>query len=309
MPPHTPDFGDPGQLPVKDVPWRPALMCKTTEYRAPHETFSVNFVEDRSLRIVQKMSRDNWDAGWQPFVFGDVIVRPQDDRGPGPSVDVEVITNGEGIEVKTQWSESNQTLVVETPTRISWNDQDHLRPCIQVRITVWVPDEHDPALRNFIVSAVSLDLKIADNLVLRVDDTLSLDTVSGNIRGAADGGPPGQPQPPTDFGLNARFINVETISGDIQGWWPLYDRLHVASASGDIRIGVGPQPVLESHPLPAILEVESVSGNVDISEPINDLIEQGGSRVFGGGSDSLAVRSAVISARSSAVMCLWSSGL
>jgi hypothetical protein len=262
--------------PMGDVPWSPPPTCKQDEYRLPNQYFDVEFSDQRALSVLQTVSRGSEPRiGAIPSVSGDVIVRRRQSDGPKAGIELEIITNDESIDVEVNWDSELQQLEVLTPQKLeNWVEKP--RPCIQIRITIWAPE--DAVLRVLGIGAVHLNIKLIDNMVINVLVGTELNSIVGNVIAAADlpardsadiADIPGTPQ---NYVLNSRAISVRSTSGDIKGWWPLYDVLDVNTQSGDIKISVGPKPVEESDPKSAVLTVQSASGTVSVWEPIHDAL-------------------------------------
>ncbi|KAF4625322.1 hypothetical protein G7Y89_g12844 [Cudoniella acicularis] len=70
--------------------------------------------------------------------------------------------------------------------------------------------------------------------------------------------------------FSSRRVLVETVSGNIQGEYPLMDYLGLASQSGNIAVNVVPQAVALDAPAPAELEVQTASGTIKVDLPIDN---------------------------------------
>ncbi|KAF6839208.1 hypothetical protein CPLU01_01946 [Colletotrichum plurivorum] len=251
---------DPGS-PDRPLPWKPQNICAKTEHRFETKVFGLSFKPDRTLSVLQTVETDKPSSGYQPHVTGDIVVRRQLPNSPGASIELEVIANDERLEVELEWEESLQQLKIKTPQKIEWDQ--NARPCMTIRATVWVPENAD--IRTLQLAALHLGVRLLDDLAVTVTDAVEIRTLSGDVYS-----PTGLH---ASYRLNARNIVVQTISGDIAGSWPLYDNLKIVSTSGDITAGVEPQPVLESRPLPAVLEVATESGDIFVKKPLNKLKE------------------------------------
>ncbi|OLN86284.1 hypothetical protein CCHL11_04181 [Colletotrichum chlorophyti] len=268
------DFDPVTGLPIKDgpsvpdepsrpggspsLPWNPASDCLPTQHRFEPRIFDLSFTPDKSLTLLQTFERDSPPHGYQPHMFGELVVRRQQAGSPGPSIELEVVANDEALDVGVEWDSASQHLNIKTLQRIEWYKS--LRPCIYVRATVWVPE--NAQLKTAVFGAVNLGVKFADDLAITVKDGLEITAVSGDVYTPT--------KPPPSYRVNSRSIVVKTISGDIKGSWPLYDSLKISSDSGDIDALVNPQQVLDSLPLPAVLEVSSISGSVTVKEPLDE---------------------------------------
>ncbi|TDZ32745.1 hypothetical protein C8035_v011774 [Colletotrichum spinosum] len=247
--------GVPGH-PTEPLPWNPQSMCAKNEHRFSTRVFNIAFEADKTLSVVQGVEADEPGRGYQPHVQGSFVVRRQLSNAPGPTIELEVVANDPALDVTVEWDSDAQHLDIKTPQRIEWNQS--LRPCITVRATVWVPE--DAHLRSIYLAALSMDVAVVDDLAITIQEELSVETISGDVQFP--------PKLVPAYKLDSRNIVIHTVSGDIRGNWPLYDSLKLGSNSGDIAGEVEPQAVLDSRPLPAVLEVSSVSGDISIKEPI-----------------------------------------
>ncbi|KAF9878476.1 hypothetical protein CkaCkLH20_03968 [Colletotrichum karsti] len=242
----------------RPLPWKPQDICAKAEHRFETKVFDLSFAPEKTLSVLQTVESDTPSRGYQPHVSGNFIVRRQLSDAPGPSIELEVVSNDESLKVEVEWESSIQQLKIKSPQRVEWNQP--LRPCMTIRATVWVPENAD--INVFKLAALHLGVQLNDDLAISVKDTLEIRTYAGDVRVPVDS--------VASYRLDSRNIVVQTISGDIAGTWPLYDSLKIGSESGDIAAGVVPKPVLESRPLPAVLEVTSVSGDVVVQEPLKE---------------------------------------
>jgi hypothetical protein len=70
--------------------------------------------------------------------------------------------------------------------------------------------------------------------------------------------------------LSSRRIVVETVSGSINGAYPLEDLLSLSTQSGNIDVRVLPKPVDKSAPEPADFEIQSSSGSIKALLPVRN---------------------------------------
>ncbi|KAH0444676.1 hypothetical protein CcaCcLH18_00334 [Colletotrichum camelliae] len=258
--PSQPGSGRPG--PAKPLPWRPQSACAQNEHRFETRVFDVGFDSSKGLSVLQTQEgKQPSHGGYQPDISGDIVVRRQLSDSPGPSVELEVVGNDERLNVEVEWDAKIQQLRVKAPAPIEWSQSS--RPCMAIRATVWVPA--DAELNQLTLAALHLGVRFVDDLAVSVKDTLEIGTYAGDVRV-----PGGTAADTPAYRLDARNIVVHTISGDIAGGWPLFDSLKIRSESGDIAAAVQPKPVLESRPLPAVLEVSSVSGDVFVKQPLEE---------------------------------------
>jgi hypothetical protein len=137
-----------------------------------------------------------------------------------------------------------------------------------MRVTVSAPA--GSALERLVVNTTQLDIDILSGLDLSVDDEVLLRAISGDINApkhktsydtASENDDP--------YVISNRRTVVETVSGNIKGWFALNDLLKVTSVSGDIAVDIAPQVVDSDNPARAELRMSTASGDILALEPIN----------------------------------------
>lgn len=256
-----------------DLPWPVSDRCSGKPVERTSFAVLVNYGPDHSLSIVQDVTEPDRHYGTADVhVSGDVILRRtgQGSGSPEPGMSVELLQNDQAIEVTTAWDKDTQSLHVGVP-RNSQGMDSATRPCVAVRITVWVPG--DAMLDTLSIDNVHLGIRLMDNLALRVAQNSHLSSVAGPIVAGTDGTGKADKlvddSPPEYYQFDSRVIEVSTTSDDITGFWPLYDYLGLSSISGDIKARVALREESKDAPKPANLNVESTSGDVEIWEPVD----------------------------------------
>lgn len=260
--------------------WDSKYMCKNDRIARPTESFHVSFDPDRPLTLVQKVTDDNGHRGWSDVhIQGVTVFRRAGSDTPDSAVVVEIIVNDDSLTVDTSWNTEYQLLVVTVPYWLDWSHGSQ-RPCVNIKITVWVPE--DGALDKLEVDTTHLDITLLDNLSLSVSKGTKLNSLVGSVVSASTGIPSGCDNifgvgAPEEFRFQARsfrfrsrFIEVNTTSAPIRGSWPLYDYLGLQSTSGSIKVLVQPKEADKEAPKAAILYIKSISGNVEFREPIHE---------------------------------------
>jgi len=255
--------------PDDDVNWGGNDKCKDGEITRHTKHFEISFSPTKRLVISQDI-RKSPDGHAVVNVHGSVILRRVGSGTPGPSAVVEVAVNDDRIDVEISWDADEQTLVVTVPHRLPW-DKNDARPCVDLKITLWVPE--DGALDSLLVQAVHLGIALLEDLSISVAGRSKFSSVVGSIIAAATGSEQRDNSvmnvgAPDSFRLQSRFIEVNGVSGVVKGSWPLYDYLSVQTVSGNVKIGVEPQEAAKEEPKPAILYIKSSSGDVEFHEPI-----------------------------------------
>ncbi|KAJ6440790.1 ankyrin repeat-containing protein [Purpureocillium lavendulum] len=256
-----------------DMEWKPSYGCRNTPHVFDKRTTSIGFGGERKLQVTQTIDKnDRPRNGRMPQVFGQLIVRPAGDDKSEGTIDLEVISNDAnlGVEVHADLEGNDQLFKMITPHALDWWSQSGDGPCIQMRVTLWVPRKS--FLRNLAIDAIQLDISLLDGLVLGVSDSTAISTISGDFRASLSKDVNDDVVPYT---LESRKTYIKTTSGNIRGWFPLYDLLKISSASGDITTQVSPKPADKKSPESAVLDVGSISGQVKITEPLAAAIKGG----------------------------------
>ncbi|KAK0613898.1 hypothetical protein B0T14DRAFT_438643 [Immersiella caudata] len=267
--PFVPIIGYPGMDPDDGIEWI-NRGCKDAQTPLDTKQFDVAFGADRKLVIAQGVRKAHED--YTPIsTHGYIVIRRITSDSPGPSAVVEAFVNDDRIDIDIDWDADEQTLAVKVPHGVPRNE-DATRPCLNLKITVWVPE--DGTLDALFVQAVHLNIALMDSLSIYLSDRAKFHSVVGSIMAAATGSSSRDESvmsvgAPDSFRLRSRIIEVTSTSGHIVGSWPLYDYLMIQTVSGNIKVGVEPKEAAKNEPKPAILYINSASGHVDLHEPIH----------------------------------------
>lgn len=281
--PKDPPGSDPSKSPAPEPPhmdyppydgdlsWSVSGRCSGKPLESVSSALPVNYGPGHSVSIVQNVTEpDRHYDTHEVHVSGDVIIRRTGQGSPAPSFTVEMLKNDEAIHVAVDWDSQAQSLHLGVPRRLP--DMDTVaRPCIELRITLWVPGH--AVLDTLSVDSIHLGIRLMDNLALRVAQHSQLSSVIGPIVSATDGTDKAEKlvedSAPDYYDFDSRVIEVSSTSADITGYWPMYDYLGVSSVSGDIKVRVAPKEELKDAPKPATLNSKSVSGDIEIWEPLH----------------------------------------
>jgi hypothetical protein len=246
------------------------LICKDVRVNKPQQSFSLAFGKDHNISFIQDIEAKPEIEGRDIRYMGEVIIRRSGEGTPGPSLVIDITTNDENIDVKTEFNDQSQSALVTVPRRLQWDGR--LGPCARIKATLWVPG--DGVLDTVSVQSVHLGIKLLDNLNLKVERQTQLTTLAEDIIagvGRTDDSTTEWSQAgvsASPFNLDSRWIMAKTTSGGIFGSWPLYDYLGMASTSGRIKIGVEPKASSAGLAKPALLYIKTFSGGVELKEPI-----------------------------------------
>ncbi|KAH6605021.1 hypothetical protein Trco_006728 [Trichoderma cornu-damae] len=255
----------PVKAPPHDSPpgmsWPPNNGCLGEPRKSSKINEAISFGNGKRLSIVQTIERDGGNRrGRTPHVYGEVVLQPVDASSAGNIV-LEVIANDQDLHVASEFDKVGQRFQVVIPRLVDWSEP-RWQPCIQVRITVLIPREAQ--LESLYVEAVHLHVAIKDGLVLSSATDAQIKTVSGDVTtGRTSGGV-------APYTLASRSIVIDTVSGDVAGWFPLYDLLKIHTVSGQIKVDIAPKPSSDKRPEQAVLNIESVSGGIKALEPVSN---------------------------------------
>ncbi|EHK18708.1 uncharacterized protein TRIVIDRAFT_43875 [Trichoderma virens Gv29-8] len=259
----SPVKAPPTNNPPPNMSWPPrnSRNCLGEPHKSSKINEVISFGHGKKLSIVQTVERENGNRPGNirtPNVYGEVILQPVDTTSTG-TIQLEIMTNDETLRVDVEFRKRDQQFQVIVPRWTDWSEPNW-QPCILLRITVSIPREAE--LESLLVDSLHLDVAVRDGLVLSSATDAQIKTVAGDV---TTGRVSGDVAPYT---LASRSIIVETVSGDVAGWFPLYDLLKIHTVSGEIKTDITPKPSSDKKPEQAVLNVDSVSGNIKITEPV-----------------------------------------
>ncbi|KAF7882314.1 uncharacterized protein EAF01_011766 [Botrytis porri] len=239
------------------------------------EQTSFDIIDAAGLVVIQEFyQQDSLHYGTQVKTAGEVRIRnlPRNSNGGRAHFTVEVKLSHPELSVLKTLNELDGSLKISTP-RFA-NPGIHDNPCISLEITAWIPE--DAEIFNVFFDLVTLSIRIFDDVNVTIVKDATLKTVSGHVKFPNDSTSsmsrislPTKNELKANFDFDSRHIVVETVSGRIEGTYPLYDLLKISSQSGTIGIEVKPKPALESAPAPATLNIHTSSGRIEVSSPVN----------------------------------------
>ncbi|KAM3498365.1 hypothetical protein MY10362_008314 [Beauveria mimosiformis] len=247
--------------------WHPGRSCRDTPHTYPKETFHASLSSDRVLFIEQTMHTKHWTDPIRPTpnVNGEVILRPT--TSGKAEIDVEIIANYKELDVQVEFSNQGGTDHVKVTTPRIVPDVSSRDVCIQIRITVWVPQK---ALVNTLsVSTVSLNVLVEEGLALGAENEIDISTVAGNIV------IPANDSDVEPYKMESPRYKYSTVSGDIKGWFPKYHRLRVDTVSGDVSAQITHKDVVLKSSEACLLDVSSVSGVLKLDDGSQDVEKSG----------------------------------
>jgi hypothetical protein len=270
--------------------------CPSATHRRDPVTYEFPIGTD--LTVLQT-TQDN-DDRWNNVVVettGEVRLRriPKDsEHGNRAFFTLDVHVSDPDLEISRAWDEDSRSLRISTPRYAKLKSRGP--HCVSLEITAWFPE--DVELSNLLIEAITLTLRVFEDIKVRVNGRSKFVTLTGDVYFPAIEGNEatveqdvkGSEGPeivdrsnfesqgvlsdkwwfkagPT-HPFSSRRILVETVSGSINGFYPLLDYLSISSQSGDVSVGVLPQEALKEAPAPADLEVQTASGSIKVDLPI-----------------------------------------
>ncbi|RBR06080.1 uncharacterized protein FIESC28_11191 [Fusarium coffeatum] len=247
-----------------ELVWRPSKSCLKDPIPLSKEVHELDIQSSRNLSIIQTVKDTLANRGWTTHISGEVLLRPAENSSPA-RIEVEYISNTEELSVELSMNKTSQLVELIVPRTIDWKFTDKA-PCIQIRATIWAP--RAAIINALTISTVQLDVNIAKGFVLGALDGVNIRTVSGDINAPAiDASSTNKDLVP--YTISSREIRVHTTSGQVKGWYPLYDLLDIGTVSGDITTNIGPKPANPQYVRPATFRVRSASGTIKVDEPID----------------------------------------
>ncbi|OIW25791.1 hypothetical protein CONLIGDRAFT_684332 [Coniochaeta ligniaria NRRL 30616] len=257
-----------------DLPWSEDNQCSGKPTERVAFSFPVSYGPGRSFSLVQDVAEP---ADTTPYrthnirVSGDVVIRRTGQGTPEPSFSLEFLKNDDSIQITTDWDRDTQALHITTPRIVPGLDDAVSWPCVSIRVTLWVPG--DAVLDSLTIDNVHLGIRLMDNLALQVAQFSKLSSVVGPIVAATDGTDKAdnlvEDGAPDYFQFDSRVIEVKSTSAPITGYWPLYDYLGLYNIAGKIKVRVSPREEKKDAPKPATLYVKSLSGTIEVWEPVD----------------------------------------
>jgi hypothetical protein len=194
------------------------------------------------------------------FTSGEVHVRPSTEHIEN-NIRVDVTMNYSDHPILSQvlFHKSDEAVEIDMPEYIpSATGKLSKRPCVHMMIDILVSPGLE--LHAFELSTLRMGVTFHGSLLLVIKDHLHVRAKTGSIDfPTAD---------PADLNIDSRRIEIATQSGSISGRYPLYDLLKITSKAGSISVDVELRDELKSKPLPATLELSTVSGSVTVRNPV-----------------------------------------
>jgi hypothetical protein len=242
--------------------WRPLANCRKSEQSRITGRQTYTFSAEQHLTILEVTSKEDGGPNDRPVhIFGDLIIRPggSSTSYSAGSIVVESIANQAELGPMIGWDRGTQTFKVTNHRDIPWDSRDG-DPCMQVRITMYVPP--GAMLGSLSLQSQNLNIKAQEGLVLSVTNEVDLVVTSGNIIFPFKA----KNESLVPYRLEGRVISVQTTVGNLRGWFPMYDTLVLATHSGNIVAEVGQKLPKQGREGASLFAAESHAGNITVSE-------------------------------------------
>ncbi|KAK2629002.1 hypothetical protein QTJ16_002105 [Diplocarpon rosae] len=269
--PNFPGYGNdksPAKRPIDLV----ESYCDTAEIKEDEVIYEFPSGADFTVLQTTHGADDSRDLA-NVNTAGEVRIRrlPKDsEQGNRAYFTVGAYVSDPSLEILTTWDETSRFLEISTP-RLARLDTGGSH-CVSLQITAWLPE--DAEFTNLMVQSATLNLRVVDDIKIKVTGQSKFASISGHVSfpsTSAEGfemQSPGWRSSGPYYPFSSRGILVETMSGHIDGDYPLMDFLGLSSESGNVNVNVIPQEVLKEAPKPADLEVQTVSGSIQVNCPV-----------------------------------------
>lgn len=246
--------------------WKPPIdwRCRNTPHRINEAVYSLTIGHESAINIIEESWKGASGSAEATAVrfFGDIVVR----SSPlivSPEVSLDGFSNDPSILPRLNINSGHLTqsyYLTGPPPVLDWPDDGSV-PCYQGRITLSLPA--GTTFKDLALSSEQFNLLLRTGLNISVTEGFAATTNSGNIVApvivTADKGSI------APYRLQSPGSLVVSASGNIQGWFPLYNELGLVSGSGDVVTQLGLKPLDPSQDPSARLMASSRGGNVNVT--------------------------------------------
>ena len=188
---------------------------------------------------------------------GEIHVRPtSEDLQDNVRIDIVMHFSESGMMRSMGWGHHTDSLQLYTPSHVPTDSSSSSPPCMFSNVTIWIAP--GAKLDALLIETESFSVTVHDGLSFDTK-VMHISTISNAVTFPS--------KRPTASVNNYREVIIKTVSGSINGAFPLYDLLSIASVSGTINIDLEPKEAAENAPLPAQLHMETVSGTIYVNTP------------------------------------------
>lgn len=246
--------------------WKPPTdwKCRNTPLRINEAAYGLSIGRESSINIIE----EGWNGASGSAeatavrVFGDIVVRSSP-LFESAEVSLDGFSNDPSIAPRFNINSGHLTqsyYLSDPPPVLDWPDDGSV-PCYQGRITLSLPA--GTTFKTLSLSSEQFNVLFRTGLNLSVTEGFAATANSGNIIApvimTADEGSiaPYRLQSPSSL--------VVSVSGNIQGWFPLYNELGLLSGSGDVVTQIGLKSLdLSKNPSTGLV-ASSRGGNVNVT--------------------------------------------
>ena len=247
-------------MPYGDLRWHPLPQCNPKSNSIVSLGHAYTFHGFNNLTLLQKYEESTGITGGRPLqTFGEINIRPATGLFySGGYYEIQTISNGDFGFTLSAGLESG-TLKIQTARLVEW--EKDMEPCMQMRFTLFVPP--GAMLGMLDIQTEHLGIRILEGLSMGVVDQIQMLTYRGDIiapeKEANDTVAP--------YRMECPQLMAQSISGQMKGWFPLYDGLIMIARLNNIAVTVG-QKLVKSwkNPPAARLTIQSGNGNITLRE-------------------------------------------
>ncbi|KAG6100579.1 hypothetical protein E4U30_004399 [Claviceps sp. LM220 group G6] len=222
----------------------------------------VIFNSGNTLRIEQSGQSDDHRGGRELHVSGRVDVCSNKLHALFGQVEIELTSDDKRLTDVSMIKIDKQSVAIITPFAADWWDEEGPGPCVTIHISIYAPFAGE--LSALFLNVANLDVLFTEDLSLFPANRTTIITTSGNVYAPLTKINPSDRAP---YDLRSREICIHTLSGNVDGWFPLHHLLKIGTASGNVFIEVGLGSNVPDSATHAKLSVRTTSGKLVISTP------------------------------------------
>ncbi|TWU75655.1 hypothetical protein ED733_007190 [Metarhizium rileyi] len=181
----------------------------------------------------------------------------------------------ERLRPSTRFSDEDGHQIVEiiSSRALDWWDCLDSPPDIQILVTIFVPPV--AFLDSLEIELAHLDVEISKGLVMGVVSSATIKSVSGNIKSPRTSEMDDDAGAPVPYLMQSRQFFIETVSGYIEGWFPLYDLLRISSELGHVDAQVSRKAADEELAKVVQPGVNTIDTKIKLKELLTSIVKRG----------------------------------
>lgn len=251
---------------VPPLAWEPPAgwKCRDTPHRIDGAEYGVSLSRESVINIVEEAWRNDSSAieATVVKVFGDIVVRSSRSL-VSPELSIEGFSNDPDIRPRLNINSGHLTQTYSftgPPSLLDWPDNDG-SPCYQGRITLWLPTGTTYESSSLVTEHFNVVLGAG----LNVSTTESFLAMSNHGNVVAPRIITAGQESTVPYRLQSPDCVMISALGNVQGWFPLYNRLTLMSKSGHVNAQVGLKSLDLLQDSSAQLVATSRKGNVNLT--------------------------------------------